>query len=396
MTPFETSAAAAVVDGRGARRARRGHPWIYQDDIAKLAAEPGDLVRVVDRHAVFCCWAIASPASKISLRRVSRVETPPDRAFWTERLRSALARRGTRARAGEGCARLLHAEADGFPGLTVDRYGEHLVLQATTVWADRVQGELAQELLSETGCTTALARSDARGRELEGLPLTVTPLIGEPPVVLDVEEGGALRRVDIYRGHKTGLYLDQQDNHRAACGWLQGRVLDLFCGEGGFALPLALAGCRVIAVDQSRPGLERADAASERNGVSAGIEWIEGDVFDFLADAESNRTTVDAVVLDPPPFARRRAELEGGLRGYRDLHRRALKLLPIGGRMLSFSCSFHASPADFESTVRDAAEEAACSAVILARPGPAEDHPELLELPESRYLKGVLIEKRAG
>lgn len=396
MIPLVTSAAAAVVDGRGARRAKRGHPWIYQDDVAQLTAEPGDLVRVVDRHGAFCCWAIASPASKITLRRVSRAEAPPDRSFWSERLRLSIGRRGERAVAATGCARLIHAEADGFPGLTVDRYGEHLVLQATTVWADRVQATLATELLALTRCISALSRADAKGRELEGLPLSVHPLAGEPPAALEVEEGGALRTVDLYRGHKTGLYLDQQDNHRAASEWLHGKVLDLFCGEGGFSLPLALAGCPVTAVDQSRQGLERADAAAARNNLSSSIEWIEGDVFDFLADAEIHRVSYDAIVLDPPPFARRRTELAGGLRGYRDLHRRALKLLPIGGRMLSFSCSFHATPADFELTVREAAEEASCSAVILARPGPAQDHPELLELPESRYLKGVLVEKRAG
>jgi 23S rRNA (cytosine1962-C5)-methyltransferase len=303
-----------------------------------------------------------------------------------------LAQRGTRAAADQGCARLVHAEADGCPGLTVDRYGHHLVVQASTAWADRVQHQFARELLTATGCVSALARADVRARQLEGLPLTVEALIGTTPATLEVEAGGAQRLVDPYAGHKTGLYLDQQENHRRAPHGLSGRVLDLFCGEGGFSLPLALAGHGVTAVDQSRAGLERADAAAARCRPPVAIEWIEADVFDWLDDAVRRGARFDAVILDPPPFARKRAERDGGLRGYRDLHRRALRLLAPGGRLLSFSCSFHVDPASFEGTLRDGAEEAAVSLRLVERLGPASDHPELVELPESRYLKGLLVE----
>lgn len=383
----------AVVDARGATRARRGHPWIYSDNVLALDAAPGDLVRVLDREQRWCCWAVASPHSKISLRRVRAAQATPDRSFWHTRLNEALALRGPRAVGPEGCTRLLHADADGFPGLTIDRYGPHLVVQATTAWADREGPALAAQVATQVGAISILSRGDAQVRELEGLQRAVVPWQGVTPETIEVEAGGVGRIVDPYRGHKTGLYLDQQDNQRAALGWLRGEVLDLFCGEGGFALPLALAGHRVTAVDSSRPGLERADAAANQAGVSDRIEWVDGDVFDWLHAAERERRLVDAVILDPPPFARRRAEVEGGLRGYRDLHRRALRLLRPGGRLLSFSCSFNVSPEAFEGAAREAAAEAQAIVRLLGRPGAAADHPELLELPESRYLKGLLLER---
>lgn len=382
----------ATVSGRGARRARRGHPWVYAEDVHQAGdAHPGEILRVLDRDGRFCCWAAWSPRSKIALRRVSRAPGPPDDAFWERRLEAALERRGKQAEAGAGCARLVHADAEGFPGFTADRYGEHLVIQATTVWAGLAAGRLVPLLARKTGCTSALARNDAAVRDLEGLPRITEQMVGLTPPLVVAEEAGFRREIDCWRGHKTGLYLDQQDNHRAAPGWLSGRILDLFAAEGGFAVPLAAAGYTVTAVDQSRPLLERGEKAAGDAGVGKAVEWVEANAFDYLADLERRQDLFDGIVLDPPPFARRRSEVPGAERGYRDLHRRALRCLRPGGRLLTFSCSFTLNAEEFESLVRRGAEEAEVETAVLGRPGPAADHPEVLDLPESRYLKGLLL-----
>ena len=390
----------AVVSGRGARRARRGHPWIHREDVRAADAAAGAIVRVLDVSGAPCGWAAYSPASRITLRIVRRGgaadDPPPSEAFWSGRLERALAVRGTAAAAGPGCARLLHADADGFPGLTVDRYGAHLVAQRTTAWADRHGGPLLEQLAARVGAVSILARDDAPGREAEGLPREVTQLLGATPPLIDVEAGGLLRRVDAWHGHKTGLYLDQQENQRRAADWFgEGPVLDAFCSEGGFSLPLAAAGRPVVAVDQSLPGLERALAAAERAGLDDRIEFIHGNVFDFLAAAEAEGRRFPALVLDPPPFARRRSAAAGAARGYRDLHRRALRCLAPGGRMATFCCTATVGAEEFEAMVREGAEEAAAALTVLARLGAAADHPERIELPESRYLKGLLLQRDA-
>lgn len=389
----------AVVSGRGARRVRRGHPWIYREDLLSVEADAGAIVRVVDASGAPCGWAAWSPAARIVLRVVCRASAAsgghaPDGAFWSGRLTRALAAREAAALAGPGCARLLHADADGFPGLTVDRYGPHLVAQRTTAWADRQGGELLEQLAARTGAVSILARDDAPGREAEGLPRTVVQLRGTTPATIEVEAGGVMRRVDPWHGHKTGLYLDQQENQRRAPAWFaQGPVLDAFCAEGGFALPLAAAGRTVVAIDQSRSGLERALAAAEAAGLDGRVELVHGNVFDFLAAIEAEGRRFPAIVLDPPPFARRRAAAGGAARGYRDLHRRALRCLAPGGRMATFCCTATITAEEFEAMVREGAEEAAAALTVLARLGPSADHPERLELPESRYLKGLLLQR---
>ncbi len=390
----------AVVSGRGARRARRGHPWIHREDLRAAEADPGEIVRVLDASGAPCGWAAYSPASRIVLRIVRRGgaagDAPPAEAFWSARLERALSARGAAAAAGPGCARLLHADADGFPGLTVDRYGTHLVVQRTTAWAERHAGPLLEQLAARVGAESILARDDAPGREAEGLPRAVTQLLGTTPALIEVEAGGAMRRVDPRLGHKTGLYLDQQENQRRAADWFaEGPVLDAFCAEGGFALPLAAAGRPVVAVDQSRPGLERALAAAEAAGLAERIEFIHGNVFDLLAASEDEGRRFPAIVLDPPPFARRRSAAAGAARGYRDLHRRALRCLAPGGRMATFCCTATVGAEEFEAMVREGAEEAAAALTVLARLGPAADHPERIELPESRYLKGLLLQRDA-
>lgn len=385
----------AIVSGRGARRARRGHPWIYRDDVISAEGQAGEIVQVLDRDGRFCCQAIYSPQSRITLRRISRLAEPLDEDYFTQALIQAVDRRGAAGRLLTGCGRLIHADADGFPGLTVDRYGAHLVYQATTAWADRAAAGLVRELARLVGAETILARNDAAVRDLERLPRQVVPVLGRTPAELELEEAGVRRVVDPWAGHKTGLYLDQQDNHRAAAGWLSGRVLDLFSGEGGFALPLAVAGREVTVIEQSAAVLERAYRSWELNPGARPVEWLEGNAFEALTAFDREGAVFDGIVLDPPPFARHREEAAGAARGYKDLHRRALRALAAGGRLLTFSCSFAIDDATFEAIVREAAEEAAVDVRVVLRPGPAADHPEWLLLPESRYLKGLLLE-RAG
>ncbi len=386
-----------VVTGRGARRARRGHPWIFADDV--LAADEdlraGDVCRVEDRSGSFCCWASFSPASRIVLRRLSREEDPPGPATWLERFRAAVDRRRDYRVDDPPCLRLLHAEADGFPGLVADRYGDVLVLQPTTAWAERVAREHARAFAEASGAGAVLGRMDAPARRHEGLGRGVEPLWGHVPREVPVIEAGVPRIVDPWTGHKTGLYLDQQENHRRAPSWFAGggEILDLFAAEGGFALPLARAGARVVAVDRSPGLLERGRRAAEEAGVGSGIEWVHGNAFDLLAAWQREGRTFDAIVLDPPPFARSRESRRGATRGYRDLHRRAFHLLRRGGRVLSFTCSFAVDTAAFEGAAREGIEEASASARVLGRPGAAADHPELLEVPESRYLRGLLLER---
>ncbi len=390
-----TSPAAVVVNGRGARRARRGHPWIYRDDVLEVrgTAAAGDVVAVLERSGKPCCWAAWSPESRIVLRRVSAREAALDDAYWDAAVGRALARRGAAAAAGRDAARLLHADAEGFPGLTVDRYGEHLVVQATTAWADRAAPGLLARIAQRTGTVSALARNDAPARQFDGLAREVVQLTGTTPAEIEVAIGGVRRLVDPWHGHKTGTYLDQQESQRQVATWLHGTVLDLFTAEGGFALPLAADGCTVTAVDQSAPLLERARRSAESNGLSPRVTFMADNAFDVLTRLDRSGARFDGVILDPPPFARRRDETGGALRGYKDLHRRAARLLVPGGRMLTFSCSFAIGPEEFEAIVREGAEEAGVELRVLGRPGPAADHPEVLAFPESRYLKGLLLER---
>lgn len=392
-----SSPGTAVVTGRGARRARRGHPWIFRDDLREVDAEPGQIVQLLDGSGATCGWAAYSARSRIALRVVRRGGEPPSPAFWTSMLDAALARRGSAACSLDGCIRLLHSDADGFPGLTVDRYGAHLVTQRTTPWAERASGEILASLADRVGAESVLARDDAPAREPEGLERAVRQIRGSTPEEIEVPSAGVRRFVDPRGGHKTGLYLDQQENQRQAAAWFrEGPLLDAFSGEGGFALPLAFAGLPVIAVDLARPGLERADRAAAALGIAERIEFVHGNVFDYLADAERRGAVFPGILLDPPPFARHRSSVPAAAKGYRDLHRRALRCLAPGGRMATFCCTATVGAEEFEALVREGAEEAAAGLRILARLGPGLDHPERLELPESRYLKGLLLERETG
>ena len=373
---------------------RRGHPWIYTDNLVETDASSGELVDVLDRQGVRLGVAAYSASSRIALRRVAGGDVEIGESFWDGRFDAALRRRP--GMVGGGCQRLIHGDADGFPGLVVDRYDSLLVYQATTVWADSFAPEFLRRVAGELGVAAILARNDPPVRTLESLPREVRGIGGDPPQEIEVVEAGVKRFVDPWKGHKTGLYLDQQFNHSKASEWLGGRILDLFCGEGGFAIPLAVRGASIVAVDKNRQGLERGERAAIAAGCDERVEWIEGNVFDYLAYLESEGEKFQGVIVDPPPFARRKGSVPAALKGYRDLHRRVARVLSPGGRILSFSCSFAVGQEGIESAVREGAEEAGRSFRVLARPGQSPDHPEILGLPESRYLVGLLIEESQG
>jgi 23S rRNA (cytosine1962-C5)-methyltransferase len=385
------------LSGRGGRRLRGGHPWIYADDLALEEAEPGELVAVEDRSGRTVAWGAYSAASKIRVRCVSRGPAKPDRDFWRGRVARAL---DLRRRAGlldpAGAARLSAGDADGLPGLVLDRYAGVGVLQCGTLFAERLAGTLI-ELVDELwpgGLTAVLDRSDARVRRLEGLEARVELLRGELPQTLEIREDDLAYEVDVRGGHKTGHYLDQRDNRRRAAALAQGRdVLDAFSYDGLFGIRAALAGARsVLALDQSEAAGERLLRNAERNGVQGRVRFERADCMGDLRARAAAGEAYSLVVLDPPAFARNRREAAGAERGYRELNLRALRLIPAGGGdLVSASCSFAMSPEGFVGALARAAADAGREVLLTELTGASPDHPALLTLPESRYLKCAFL-----
>jgi 23S rRNA (cytosine1962-C5)-methyltransferase len=385
-----------IVTDKGRRWIDGGHPWIYADDVAAGGGEPGGLVQVCDPEERALGWGLLSTRSKIAVRLISRAAERPERSFWLERARSALLRR---ERAGlldpRGACRLVAGDADGFPGLVVDRYADTWVVQCGTQGADRLR-DLALEVLTECASSApraVLDRSDASVRRLEGLGERVEWLRGADAGPVRVEEPGLVYEVDVQEGHKTGHYLDQRDNRRAAAAWAAGRaVLDAFCYDGLFGIRAALAGAeRVVCLDESARALERARRNAELNGVEARITLARADAMRELRLRERGGERYGLVVVDPPAFARNKAELPGAARGYRELNRRALGLVESGGALVSASCSYHVQPWLFLGFLRDAAAQAGRRVYLEELRGAAADHPVLLSLPETWYLKCAFL-----
>lgn len=392
MSNADVGTGVVVLDRDGVVRLRRGHPWIFDGHLGQVDAADGAVVAMEGPAGVARGAAVYSQGSRLPLRVISL-----DPAFnsdgpgwWQQRLDAALARRASFLEPGDDACRLVHAEADGLPGLVVDRYGSVAVLQAGCRWADQVAPQVAARLVGTHGLSGVLARHDGAFRKPEGLPEGVTVLAGHVPERVVVSLAGLQREVDPWGGQKTGTYLDQRENQVWAASALpHGRRLDAFCHEGGFALQLARAGGEVLALDGSATALERLASNALRNGLS-NVEGRKVNVFDELRALPDG--SFDGVVLDPPALAKRKSDVTRATRAYRDLNLRALRLLRPGGRLLTCSCSHHLGKEAFRQVLTQAAASAGRPVLMLDERGAARCHPRLLTFPESDYLKVVLLE----
>lgn len=377
--------------GKGRRWRLSGHPWIYRDDLAEPPAlASGELVAVVDPHGAFMGQAFYSAASRIALRFVTAGDEPVDAAFWEKRLADALAFRRRVVRDTDAC-RLIFGEADGFPGLVVDKYNGHLAVQTLHPAMERRLPELLELLQGRLAPASITLRHDAEARLLEGLPLEVKTVYGELPPRVEVREGPVRFLVDVRHGQKTGLFLDQRENRLAAGQLARGRVLDAFAYQGAFALHMAGRADHVTLVESSAAALALAEENARLNAVS-NLELVRENVFSFLKKAASEKKQFDTIVLDPPAFAKSRQDRPGAIRGYTELNRLAFQVLNPGGLLITCSCSYNLREEEFLDLVRRAAVAAGRQARLLERRSAARDHPGLLSLPESLYLKCLFIE----
>lgn len=383
---------SARISRRGDDRLRQGHPWIYRSDITGVDAGPGAVVRVVDSRGKAAGYALYSDRSEIALRMVTRGPDAPDTTFWRRRLEGAIAFR--RALAIDATAfRLVHGEGDLLPSLVVDQYGEHLVLQALSQGMDRLLPEMTALLIELARPAGILARNDPRVRQLEGLEQRVEVLHGSVPQSLEVREGRVSFEVDPHHGQKTGLFLDQRENREAAARYARGRLLDAFSYNGGFALALAPACDTVLAVDISEAAVERIRANAERNGLAGKVDARAMNVFDELRELERRGERFDTIVLDPPAFAKHKGALPKALSGYKEINLRALKLLAPGGTLVTCSCSYHVSEAAFAEIIAEAAIDARVDVTVVEKRMQGRDHPVLITVPETYYLKCFVLRR---
>jgi len=416
-TPVKNSAPGAMISRRAADRLRDGYLWVYASDIESLhvadANHPPALLPVADSRGLLLGTALYSPASLIPLRMVSREAL--DEQAWLEllaaRLHAAIARRRRLLTESTDSCRLCFSEADGLPGLMIDKYGDLVVVQLLTRGLDSaaVREACVRVLRQELSPAAILERPDPRIRELEGLnapnlaPLFV--LEGSNEFTSTQFHLNGLRfEYDANSGQKTGAFLDQCDNYAAAREWVErlgistteggGRALDVCCYQGGFALHLAQVCSQVTGIDASRASLEVAERnfAANRDRMKAEVDWVAGDAFQVLRDWSDAGEKFDAIVLDPPAFAKTQRAVEGALRGYKELNLRALKMLRPGGLLLTCSCSHHVGWAELESAVASAAVDAGRRVRLLERRGAALDHPVVLNLPETEYLKCLVLQ----
>jgi 23S rRNA (cytosine1962-C5)-methyltransferase len=382
---------AVRVSRRGADRLAAGHLWIYRTDVSAPppGVEAGDVVVVQDGRGRFLGKAFWSASSQIALRLVAREDVPVDEGFFAARLASAIALR-ERAFGDEPFVRLVHGEADLLPGLVVDRYGDVLVLQTLVPATDRRKALLADLLARALAPRAIVERNDVRVRELEGLPQAKGVLRGPDPGPIDLVEGEVRLRIDVLGGQKTGAFLDQRENHLRAGAYARGACLDCFSYAGGFALQLARGAERVVAVEMQAPAaaLLRENVARNR---AANVEVVEANAFDFLRDRAEEEPAFDLVVLDPPAFAKNKAALPAARRGYKEINLRALQILRPGGILVTASCSYHLSEEALEALLLDAANDAGRRVQVLERRGAGRDHPVLLGVPETRYLKCFVL-----
>jgi 23S rRNA (cytosine1962-C5)-methyltransferase len=379
------------VSPKGSARLKAGHPWVYRSDVTADGVPPGALVRVTDLRGKFLGTALYSSSSQIAIRMIAGEQVADLPTLIAKRIRAAIAYR-KRFVADSDAYRVVFSEADFLPGLIVDRYNDVLSVQILTqaVDAEPVRGAVLETLVEEFKPAGIFERVDARIRELEQLPARASGLLWGQKSSTVVSMNGVRFHHDSREGQKTGAFLDQRENYAAAAQYAHGEALDVFCYQGGFALHLASQCSSVTGVDSSRPALEMADKNAALNGRE--LEWIEANAFDLLKDYASAGRQCDTIVLDPPAFAKTKRDLEKALRGYKELNLRAIKMLRPGGILVTCSCSFHVRVPDFIEVVADAARDAHKRVRVLENRGQAKDHPILLNVPETSYLKCLVAE----
>lgn len=393
---------AAVITRRAAERLRAGHVWVYRSDVTAIPEGAAELLPVHDGRGTLLGTALYSPTSEIALRIVSREEIASEAAWLeilAERMRAAIRARGQILAQKETTAcRLIFSEADGLPGLIADRYGELIVLQllSKALDNDAVRIVATSVLRKELNPAVIVERPDARIRELEQLSVApdAAPLYvrGELELQTQFMLNGLRFHYDAGAGQKTGAFLDQRENYAAAARYARGEALDVCTYQGGFALHMAQACDRVTGIDVSRAALEVAEKnlAANRGVLRGEVEWIEANAFDLLRDWSDSGAAYDTIVLDPPAFAKSKRAVDGALRGYKELNLRTLKMLRPGGVLVTCSCSHHVSMADFNAVVAAAAGDAGRRVRLIERRGAAGDHPVILTIPETEYLKCLI------
>lgn len=378
-----------IVSSRGADRIRAGHMWVYRSDVRSAEAGPGAVVRVTDERKKFLGQAFYSDKSQIAVRMFTRQDTVIDRAFWAERIRQAAEYRKRVVRDTDAF-RLVYSEADLLPSLVVDRYGEYLSVQTLSQGADRLKDTFVEILDKQFSPAGILERNDPKVRLLEGLPQQVGTIRGEVPEEIEARENGVAFVYDLAGGQKTGSFLDQRENHAAARRYASGEALDCFSYQGGFALTIASECRHVEAVDMSPAALEILKRNQRRNAVE-NVTPREGNAFDVLKEYDEAKRTFEMVILDPPAFAKNRESLAAAERGYKEINLRGLKILKPGGYLVTCSCSYHMSEPLLLQILAEAANDARRTIAVCERRTQAQDHPILLTMAETMYLKCLVV-----
>jgi 23S rRNA (cytosine1962-C5)-methyltransferase len=381
----------ARVNKKGADRVRQGHLWIYRSDVVAVDAEGGSVVTVKDERGNFVGQALFSDTSQIALRFLTQSTEEIDRDWWRRRITEASRRRHISTETN--AYRLIYSEGDLLPSLIIDRYADVLVMQTLSQGTDAVKSMLTELLVEEFHPRAVIERNDVRVRELEGLPLVTRTVYGDAPAELEIFQHGLRFVVAPLGGQKTGSFLDQRENRLAARGAAQttnrGRALDCFTFNGAFALHLASVCESVIAIDISADAVAAGQRNAQLNEI-ANVNFLEANVFDVLRELEAAGDHFDVIVLDPPAFAKNRASLKAAIRGYKEINLRALKLLNPGGVLITCTCSYHVSEELFIEILAQAAIDAHRRVQIVEKRIQASDHPVLVGVPETYYLKCVI------